>query len=197
MKGKLYSVGVGPGDPELMTLKTVRLIKECDVLAIPQGDSDVLVAKNIVEGIVDLSKKEQLLVYMPMVKDHDVISKAHQKGADDIIKYLDQGKNVVFITLGCPTVYATCIYVHKLVLKAGYEALLVPGVTSFCAVAARLNVSLLRKSRTADRFAGQLQRVQPFPGRAGEQDPDEIRQRDRQGPGRAGGPGAAETCADG
>ena len=45
MKGKLYSVGVGPGDPELMTLKAVRLIKECDVLAIPQGDSDVLVAK--------------------------------------------------------------------------------------------------------------------------------------------------------
>ncbi len=64
MKGKLYSVGVGPGDPELMTLKAVRLIKECDVLAIPRGDSDVLVAKNIVEGIVDLSKKEQLLVYM-------------------------------------------------------------------------------------------------------------------------------------
>ena len=99
MKGKLYSVGVGPGDPELMTLKAVRLIKECDVLAIPQGDSDVLVAKNIVEGIVDLSSKEQLLVYMPMVKDHDVISKAHQKCGDDIIKYLDQGKNVVFITL--------------------------------------------------------------------------------------------------
>jgi precorrin-2/cobalt-factor-2 C20-methyltransferase len=146
MKGKLYSVGVGPGDPELMTLKAVRLIKECDVLAIPQGDSDVLVAKNIVEGIVDLSKKEQLLVYMPMVKDHDIISKAHQKGADDIIKYLDQGKNVVFITLGCPTVYATCIYVHKLVLKAGYEALLVPGVTSFCAVAAKLNVSLCEKA---------------------------------------------------
>ena len=113
MKGKLYSVGVGPGDPELMTLKAVRLIKECDVLAIPQGDSDVLVAKNIVEGIVDLSKKEQLLVYMPMVKDHDIISKAHQKGADDIIQYLDQGKNVVFITLGCPTVYATCLFVKK------------------------------------------------------------------------------------
>ena len=79
MKGKLYSVGVGPGDPELMTLKAVRLIKECDVLAIPQGDSDVLVAKNIVEGIVDLSKKEQLLVYMPMVKDHDIISKPIRK----------------------------------------------------------------------------------------------------------------------
>ncbi len=146
MKGTLYSVGVGPGDPELMTLKAVRLIKECDVLAIPQGDSDVLVAKNIVEGIIDLKDKEQLLVYMPMVKDHDIISQAHRKGADDIIRYLEQGKNVVFITLGCPTVYATCIYVHKLVMKAGYDVVLVPGVTSFCAVAAKLNVSLCEKA---------------------------------------------------
>lgn len=162
MKGKLYSVGVGPGDPELMTLKAVRLIRECDVLAIPQGDSDVLVAKNIVEGIVDLSEKEQLIVYMPMVKDHDVIFKAHQKGADDIIRYLDQGKNVVFITLGCPTVYATCIYVHKLVLKAGYEALLVPGVTSFCAVAAKLNVSLCEKAEPLTILPGSYKESSRF-----------------------------------
>ena len=146
MKGKLYSIGVGPGDSELMTLKAVRLLKECDVIAIPKGDTDVTVAKDIVEGAVDISGKEQLIVYMPMTKDMDVMNKAHQKGADDIIRYLDEGKNVVFITLGCPTVYATCIYVHKLVLKAGYEASLVPGVTSFCAVAAKLNVSLCERA---------------------------------------------------
>lgn len=57
MKGKLYSVGVGPGDPELMTAKAIRLIRECDVLAIPQGDSDVLVAKNIVSGLVDIRER--------------------------------------------------------------------------------------------------------------------------------------------
>mgnify|MGYP000370603475 FL=1 len=146
MKGKLYSIGVGPGDSELMTLKAVRLLKECDVIAIPKGDTDVTVAKDIVEGAVDISGKEQLIVYMPMTKDMDAMNKAHQKGADDIIRYLDEGKNVVFITLGCPTVYATCIYVHKLVLKAGYEASLVPGVTSFCAVAAKLNVSLCERA---------------------------------------------------
>ena len=56
------------------------------------------------------------------------------------------GKNVVFITLGCPTVYATCIYVHKLVLKDGYDAELVAGVTSICAVAAKLNTSLCERA---------------------------------------------------
>ena len=69
MEGTLYSVGIGPGDPELMTLKAVRLIVEADVIAIPQGDNDVLTAKNIVNQVVDLSAKEQLLIYMPMTKD--------------------------------------------------------------------------------------------------------------------------------
>ena len=55
-------------------------------------------------------------------------------------------KNVVFITLGCPTVYATCIYVHKLVLADGYDAELVAGVTSICAVAAKLNTSLCERA---------------------------------------------------
>ena len=146
MRGKLYSVGIGPGDPELMTLKAVRLLKECDVVALPKGDGDIMTAKNIVNQVVNIEDKEQLIVYMPMTKDKDALAKAHQEGADAIIKLLDEGKNVVFITLGCPTVYATCIYVHKLVLKAGYDAELVAGVTSFCAVAAKLNVSLCEKA---------------------------------------------------
>ena len=139
MRGKLYSVGIGPGDPELMTLKAVRLLKECDVVALPKGDGDIMTAKNIVNQIVNIDEKEQVVIYMPMTKDKDALAKAHQEGADTITKLLDEGKNVVFITLGCPTVYATCIYVHKLVLKAGYDAELVAGVTSFCAVAAKLN----------------------------------------------------------
>lgn len=146
MRGKLYSVGIGPGDPELMTLKAVRLLKECDVVALPKGDGDIMTAKNIVNQIVNIDEKEQVVIYMPMTKDKDALAKAHQEGADTITKLLDEGKNVVFITLGCPTVYATCIYVHKLVLKAGYEAELVAGVTSFCAVAAKLNVSLCEKA---------------------------------------------------
>ncbi|NLU44634.1 MAG: precorrin-2 C(20)-methyltransferase [Acholeplasmataceae bacterium] len=146
MEGTLYSVGIGPGDPELMTLKAVRLIVEADVIAIPQGDNDILTAKNIVNQVVDLSAKEQLLIYMPMTKDMVAMDKAHDEGADAVIKLLKEGKNVVFITLGDPTVYATCIYVHKRVLAKGYKAELIPGVPSFCAVAAKLNVALCERS---------------------------------------------------
>ena len=124
MRGKLYSVGIGPGDPELMTLKAVRLLNH----------------------VVDLDAKPQLIIYMPMTKDMAAMDKAHREGADAIEKLLDEGKNVVFITLGCPTVYATCIYVHKLVLKDGYDAELVAGVTSICAVAAKLNTSLCERA---------------------------------------------------
>ena len=80
MRGKLYSVGIGPGDPELLTLKAVRLLKECDVVALPKGDTDVMTAKNIVNQVVDLDKKEQLIIYMPMTKDMAVMDKAHQEG---------------------------------------------------------------------------------------------------------------------
>ena len=146
MRGKLYSVGIGPGDPELMTLKSVRLLKECDVVAIPQGDNGILTAKAIVNNIINLDEKEQVMIYMPMTKDMAAMDKAHREGADAIEKLLDEGKNVVFITLGCPTVYATCIYVHKLVLADGYEAELVAGVTSICAVAAKLNTSLCERA---------------------------------------------------
>ena len=146
MRGKLYSVGIGPGDPELMTLKSVRLLKECDVVAIPQGDNGILTAKAIVNNVVNLDEKEQVMIYMPMTKDMAAMDKAHLEGADAIEKLLDEGKNVVFITLGCPTVYATCIYVHKLVLADGYEAELVAGVTSICAVAAKLNTSLCERA---------------------------------------------------
>lgn len=146
MRGKLYSVGIGPGDPELMTLKAVRLLKECDVVALPKGDTDVMTAKNIVNQVVDLDSKPQITIYMPMTKDMAVMDKAHREGADQVEKLLDEGKNVVFITLGCPTVYATCIYVHKLVIADGYDAELVAGVTSICAVAAKLNTSLCERA---------------------------------------------------
>lgn len=146
MKGKLYSVGIGPGDPEYMTLKSVRLLQECDVVAIPKGDTDVTVAKDIVSQVVNLDEKEQLIIYMPMTKDMAAMDKAHREGADAVEKLLDEGKNVVFITLGCPTIYATCIYVHKLVLADGYEAELVAGITSICAVAAKLNTSLCERA---------------------------------------------------
>jgi len=162
MTGTLYSVGIGPGDPELMTLKAVRLLQETEIVAIPQGDKDVLTAKSIVEQLVDLQGKEQLLIYMPMTKDKEKMEKAHTEGAAAIIDRLKSGKNVVFITLGDPSIYATCIYVHKKVLAAGYKAEMVPGVPSFCAVAAKLNVSLCEKAEPLMIIPGSYKEAESF-----------------------------------
>ncbi len=144
MSGKLYGVGVGPGDPELLTLKALRLIKENQAIAVPGNDIYTSVAYKIVKGAYEgLDEKTLFPVAMPMTKDPAVLQANHEKAADDVEKYLKEGQNVVFLTLGDPTVYSTYLYVHKRILKRGYEAEIVSGITSFCAVAARLNMGLV------------------------------------------------------
>ena len=144
MQGKLYGVGVGPGDPELLTLKALRLIKENEVIAVPGKDIQASVAYQIVKGAYeDLDKKTLIPVAMPMTKDPQVLKANHDKAADQVEKKKKKGKNVVFLTLGDTTVYSTYLYVHKRILERGYEAKIVSGITSFCAVAARLNMGLV------------------------------------------------------
>lgn len=148
MKGKLYGLGVGPGDPELLTLKALRLIKENEVIAVPGNDIKTCVAYQIVKGVYEeLDTKTLIPVAMPMTKDKAILEANHRRAADDVEAYLKQGKNVVFLTLGDPTVYSTYLYVHKRILDRGYEAEIVSGITSFCAVAARLNMGLVEMAQ--------------------------------------------------
>ena len=143
MKGKAYGVGVGPGDPELMTLKAVRLIKENDVIMVPGKDPKESVAYKIaVQAVPELEKKELVPVDLPMLKNREELKSCHKKGADLVRSYLEKGKNVVFLTLGDPTVYCTFTYIQKYLIEDGYETELVNGITSFCAAAARLNIPL-------------------------------------------------------
>lgn len=144
MQGKLYGLGVGPGDPELLTLKALRLLQENEVIAVPGNDIKASVAYQIVRGVYEgMDSKTLIPVAMPMTKEKAVLEANHKKAADDVEDYLRQGKNVVFLTLGDPTVYSTYLYVHKRILERGYEAEIVSGITSFCAVAARLNMGLV------------------------------------------------------
>ena len=144
-RGKLYGVGLGPGDPELMTRKAERIIRQSPVLAVPdkgRGEKTALaIAGELAEG------KELLTCAAPMVRDEGALDSAYKANADAVCAALDQGKDVAFLTLGDPTVYATYIYLHKKVAARGYEAEIVPGVPSFCAVAARLGAALCEKSQ--------------------------------------------------
>ncbi|MCI6004541.1 MAG: precorrin-2 C(20)-methyltransferase [Blautia sp.] len=147
MSGKLYGVGVGPGDPELLTLKALRLIREADVIAVPGNDPKESVAYKIVKGAYpELDEKEIISIPMPMTKDKDILEKAHVQGTEMVRGVLERGQDMVFLTLGDPTVYSTYIYVHKRICELGYETEIVSGIPSFCAVAARLNMSLVEKA---------------------------------------------------
>ena len=143
MRGIAYGVGVGPGDPELMTYKAAKLIRENDVIAVPGKDPKEAVAYKIAAGVVpEIADKELVPIYMPMIKDRELIDQEHRKAAQLVEGYLDQGKNLVYITLGDPTVYCTFSYIQHYLEADGYEVRLVPGITSFCAAAARLNIPL-------------------------------------------------------
>ena len=142
--GKLYGVGVGPGDPELLTLKAVRVLREADVVMVPDSVKADKTALHIASAY--LQNKTVETVTTPMVRDKAVVDAAYTAAADRICALLDQGRQVAFLTLGDPTVYSTYMYIHEKVLARGYDVEVVPGVPSFCAAAARLNLSLCQGS---------------------------------------------------
>lgn len=143
MRGIAYGVGVGPGDPELMTLKACRLIRETQVIAVPGKEPKETVAYQIaVQAVPELSSKTLLPLYMPMSMDRKILQENHRKCASAIEEYLEQGQNVVFLTLGDSTIYCTFTYLQSILEADGYETCLVNGITSFCAAASRLNIPL-------------------------------------------------------
>ncbi len=147
MRGTLYGIGVGCGDPMDMTVKAIETIKGCEVVAVPISAKDnETVALNIAEKMVaDIRGKEMLYLDMPMTRDTKKLDEMHDLAAQKVCEILEKGQSVAFLTLGDPTVYSTYTYVHKRVLARGYPAQIISGITSFTAVAARLNISLTER----------------------------------------------------
>ncbi len=143
MTGRLIGVGVGPGDPEQLTLKAVRMIRENERIAVPGTNAKESVAYQIaVQAVPELAEKQLMAVPMPMVKDRKELARCHDAAADLVEEPLRRGENVVFLTLGDPTVYSTFMYIHKRIRARGYETEIVSGIPSFCAAAARADMSL-------------------------------------------------------
>ena len=140
MNGVLYGIGVGPGDPELLTLKGARLIRECDLIAVPDSGMDERIALDIVRE--HIAGKQVVFCKLPMVRDELELAKSREIAADLLCKELDSGKNIAFLTLGDVTIYSTYLYLHEIITARGYHAEMVAGVPSFCAAAAALGVGL-------------------------------------------------------
>ena len=121
-------------------MKAVRVLREADVVLVPDASSGDKVALNIAKDY--LRDKQIQFVKTPMVRDKAVMDAAHEQAADTICALLDAGRQVAFLTLGDPAIYSTYMYIHQKVLRRGYAVEVVPGIPSFCAAAARLNQSL-------------------------------------------------------
>lgn len=141
-KGVLYGVGVGPGDPKLMTLKAVEVIESCPVVATPRTRNGAMVALDIARGAINLSGKMILPLDFAMSHDPAVCAASHREAADSLRECLDSGRSVAMLNLGDISIYASYRYVSDILVAEGYACEMVAGVTSFCAAAAQLGESL-------------------------------------------------------
>ena len=144
--GILYGIGVGPGEPELLTHKAVQVIECCDTIVVPSESIEECNAFQIVEKLVPDIRKHQLVAWnFPMTRDEKKLEEAHDKICENIEAYLAKGEKVAFLTLGDPAIYSTYTYLSQKIEEHGGHTEMVSGVPSFCAVAARLGISLGEK----------------------------------------------------
>ena len=136
--GTFYGIGVGPGDPELLTVKAIDALKKIDVLIAPKtekkSDSVALsIARPYLKPSVEI-----IFQTFPMVRDFAAEKKIFEANTDEILKNLRGGKNVGFATLGDPMFYSTYIYIFRLLEPCGVKIVTIPGVPAFLAIAAQI-----------------------------------------------------------
>ena len=140
--GTFYAVGVGPGDPELLTLQAVNLLRQCPVIAAPQTKSGQMLALDIARSALDLREKEVLPLSFTMSREPSLREESYQTAARQIEAFLQKGLDVAMVNLGDVSVFATAYYILERIREDGFQTVMAPGVTSFSAVAARLGCSL-------------------------------------------------------
>lgn len=143
MKGTLYGVSVGPGDPKLMTLKAVRIINACRIIAAPRTNGENSIALEIVKKVCDISKKQILYFDFPMSNDKRLLEESHKSIAEKLAEYLETGADIAFLNIGDISVYSTFSYILPFIKENGSNVEMCPGVTSFCAASSALKRELV------------------------------------------------------
>lgn len=150
MAGRLFVVGIGPGDPELMTLKAVRILKQVPCIFVPKGrEEGTSLALSIVQKTLSLGNKEIVDAYFPMKKtmgtaDTGELDIKWNETVDAVVGRLNRGMDAAFITIGDPAIYSTFFYLYDrlLELKPALHIEIVPGISSVNAAAARAGLYL-------------------------------------------------------
>ena len=136
--GTFFGVSVGPGDPSLLTLRAVEVLKRCQVIAAPRTPGGAMTALEIIRPVADLAGKEILPVPLSMAKDPTVREAEHRNMAAAVLDRLTRGQDVAMVNLGDVSLYASVSYLLAAVREAGFSACLIPGVTSYSAASAAL-----------------------------------------------------------
>lgn len=142
MSGRLYGVGVGPGDPELMTLKAVRILAEAPVIAYPAPDPGESSARAIAARFIPAGRTE-IAIRVPM-RPGKMPTEIYDSAAEEIAAHLDAGRDVAVLCEGDPFFYGSFMYLHDR-LAGRFACTVVPGVTSLTACAAASGKPLVRR----------------------------------------------------
>ena len=141
----LVAIGVGPGDPDLLTVKAVRAIQDADIIMCPaSGEERPSIALSVVESILDRPRQEIIRLIFPMTKDPDILETTWKRNARIMAETVLTGKDVVYLTVGDPYLYSTWIYMHR-ELSANHPEMdisVIPGIVSMFTFASKVGVSI-------------------------------------------------------
>jgi precorrin-2/cobalt-factor-2 C20-methyltransferase len=143
--GRLYGVGVGPGDPELLTLRAYHVLSQVPVIFVPLKDKQSKgYARSVIDSLVKKRAGEVIGLVLPMLRDKEQLADYWHQAAENIWQYLDKGKDCAFVNVGDPLLYGTFIHIFETLQKAHpeIEVEVVPGISSINAAAARAMIPL-------------------------------------------------------
>ncbi len=146
MSGRLYGIGVGPGDPELLTLKAVRLIAEADVIAYPAPADGTESMARMIAGPHIPGGKTEIVIETPMIPGQFPANDVYDRYAVEIADHLNAGRSVAVLCEGDPFLYGSFMYLFGR-LAADFESEVVPGVSSLGACAARAGQPLVSRNQ--------------------------------------------------
>ncbi|MDO9069505.1 MAG: precorrin-2 C(20)-methyltransferase [Deltaproteobacteria bacterium] len=143
---KIYAVGVGPGDPELITRKAERILRSVDVILAPVSNpNDTSVALETISEFIDANRQQVIVHQFPMTSDKTRLVPAWQAAVALITDHVESGRSVAFITIGDPLFYSTFIYLLQ-ILRERHPQLpveIIPGISSINAASAEAGISLV------------------------------------------------------
>ena len=154
MSGTLYGVGLGPGDPDLMTLRAHRLITDAQVVAYPTLAGAESFARSIAASVIPAGARE-IVMDVPMTTAREPAQTAYDKGAEEIAAALEAGQDVVCLCEGDPFFYGSFMYLFAR-LSDRFEVEVVPGVTSITACAAKAGLPLAARNERLTVLPGPL-----------------------------------------